>query len=114
MGRPDNRQPANTVGNYMISAIIAASKKRRSHCPATEHADGRVPRKIRATSETEEVKMANGKKKDRELSEEDKQAIRDRIDKGERNSGKLAEEFGAGTQQVAGLMAWRLHRDSWG
>jgi transposase-like protein len=58
--------------------------------------------------------MRDGKmKKNRELSEEDKQAIRKRIDKGERNSSKLAEEFGVGTQQVAGIMAWHLHRDSW-
>jgi transposase-like protein len=58
--------------------------------------------------------MKDGKKKKRrELSEEDKQAIRDRIDKGERNSSKLAEEFGIGTQQVAGVMARHLHRDSW-
>ena len=59
--------------------------------------------------------MENGKKKKRrELSKEDKHTIRDRIDKGERDSSKLAEEFGAGTQQIAGIMAWHLHRDSWG
>ncbi len=58
--------------------------------------------------------MKNGERKKRpEVSEEDKQAIRNRIDKGARNSSKLAEAFGVGTQQVAGIMAWHLHRDSW-
>ena len=47
-----------------------------------------------------------------ELSKEVKRAIRDRNDKGERDSSKLAEEFGVGTKQVAGLMAWQLNPGS--
>jgi len=47
------------------------------------------------------------------LSEEDKQAIRDRFDKGERSSRELAKEFGVGESQVAGLMARHLHPKSW-
>jgi hypothetical protein len=62
----------------------------------------------------EEVEMKNGKKqKPGKISEEVKQMICDRIDKGERNSSKLAEEFGAETQQIAGIMARHLHPDSW-
>jgi DNA invertase Pin-like site-specific DNA recombinase len=52
-------------------------------------------------------------KKTRELNEEQKKAIRKRIDKGERNSTKLAKESGVGRQQVAGIMARHLHPESW-
>jgi hypothetical protein len=62
---------------------------------------------------SQNMKSEQKKKKPPKVSERVKQAIRDRIDKGERNSSKLAKEFGVRTQQAAGIMARHLHPDSW-
>jgi DNA-directed RNA polymerase subunit N (RpoN/RPB10) len=51
-------------------------------------------------------------KKSRELTEDLKVMICNRIDKGEK-SKKIAEELGVDEYQVRGVKAWHLHRDSW-
>jgi len=51
-------------------------------------------------------------KKSRELTEDLKVMICNRIDKGEK-SKKIAEELGVDEYQVRGVKAWHLHRDWW-
>ena len=50
-----------------------------------------------------------GQKKDHELSEEEKRQIRERIEQGDGNVYKLAEEFHCAPIQVAGIKA-AMHR----
>jgi hypothetical protein len=62
-------------------------------------------------AKTEEAKMAGAAKwryperKERELSQEEKEAIRTRIQQGEGDIYQLAQEFGCSSSQVAGIKA---------